>query len=272
MLPLRRRWSANLRNHRKMAIIDGEIGMIGGTNLAREYMGPAADPARWIDTNVVLRGPALADLERVFAGDWRFATGEDLQLKDGPRAPCEEGSPGMRTQVVASGPDVAGDPLYDAILSLIHEARKRVWIVTPYFVPDEGLFKALMLQSRLGRDVRIVVPGRSNHPVADLARGRRLRRLQGVGARVFAHPTRMIHAKQIVVDDDIAVSGSANLDMRSLYLNFEVDVFVYSPEKVAEMANWASGLMSQCVESGLTTPGYFRRWAEDLGWLVSPLL
>ena len=272
MLPLHRKWSANLRNHRKIAIVDGETAMMGGMNLAREYMGPTPDPARWIDADFLVRGPAVHDLSDIFDQDWHFATGQQPDPIDRSPHTAKEFPSNVRAQVVASGPDVEGDPFYDAVLSTLYDAKERIWVVTPYFVPDEGLFRALMLQSRLGYDVRIVVPAHSNHRITDLARGRYLRQLQQSGVRVFVHPNRMIHAKLMVIDGDIAISGSANLDMRSFYLNYEVAMFLYSSAMVEQVAHWIGTLILECRTAPTSRPGYLRQWGEDLAWLASPLL
>lgn len=272
MLPLHRKWSANLRNHRKLVICDGETAMIGGMNLAKEYMGPTPDPTRWVDADLIVRGPAVLDLSDIFSQDWLFGTGQDLVRTKSTTPLADQPRSNIRTQIVASGPDVAGDPFYDAVLSALYEAKERIWIVTPYFVPDEGLFRALMLQSRLGRDITIVVPAHSNHWITDLARGRYLRQLQQAGVHVFAHPKRMIHAKLIVVDGDIAISGSANLDMRSFYLNYEVAMFIYSPAVVEQVAKWIRALIKECRVASPAAPGNLRQWGEDLAWLASPLL
>jgi cardiolipin synthase len=272
MLPLHRKWSANLRNHRKIVIVDGTSAMIGGMNLAKDYMGPTPDPARWIDADLVVRGPAVPDLSEIFSKDWLFATGEKLVGTAASISSANQPRSNVSAQIVASGPDVAGEPFYDAVLSALYGSKERIWIVTPYFVPDDGLFRALMLQSRLGRDIRIVVPARSNHRIADFARGRYLRQLQQSGAHVYIHPDRMIHAKLVVVDRSIAVSGSANLDMRSFYLNYEVAMFIYSEVMVEEVAEWIRVLIKDCREGTLAAPGHLRQWGEDLAWLVSPLL
>jgi cardiolipin synthase len=272
MLPLHRKWSANLRNHRKIAIVDGQTAMMGGMNLASEYMGPTPDPARWIDADFLVRGSAVHDLADIFNQDWHFATGQQLAGFDHSPHTAKQFPSNVRAQVVASGPDVEGDPFYDAVLSTLYDAKERIWIVTPYFVPDDGLFRALMLQSRLGYDVRIVLPARSNHWITDLARGRYLRQLQQSGVRVFIHPTRMIHAKLIVIDGDIAISGSANLDMRSFYLNYEVAMFLYSSAMVEQVAHWIGALIHECRVAPTSRPGHLRQWGEDLAWLASPLL
>lgn len=275
ILPFRLRFSTHLRNHRKIIVIDGETAMIGGLNLTHNYIGPEDNPKRWIDTAAVLRGPVVSDLENIFESDWNFATGESLHLDCSVPPPAA--APGRNRhllQIAASGPDVAGEPLYEALLTACFEARQRVWIVTPYFVPDDGLFRALLLQARLGHDVRLLLPKRSNHGLADVARGRFLRQLLLAGARVYLYPHRMIHAKHAVFDESLAMTGSANLDMRSLYLNYEVALFAHSRDEVNEVARWMQTLMDQAerVNADALPSGFVRQWAEDLSLLVSPLL
>lgn len=269
VLPLRRRWSANLRNHRKLAIFDDAIALTGGMNLANEYMGPTPPPgaARWIDTCIEIRGPAIADLAQLFAQDWHFATGHHVPL---PGLPVAVGE--VTLQVAPNGPDVSGDPFYDVLTAAIHNARERIWIVTPYFVPDEGLLRALALQARVGVDVRLVLPRHSNHRIADFARNRLLRELAQTGVRVFLHPTAMIHAKHIVIDDRLAITGSVNMDARSLYLNYELALFAYGQAASARDGAWIAQLAAQCDESLPAAPGFAGRWAEDLSWLLSPLI
>ena len=218
-IPFRGR--ANLRNHRKIVVIDGRIALTGGMNLAWPYMAPVPDPDLWIDLSAVVEGPAVADLESLFFSDWAFATGEDLSAasasEDGDEdlakhdpiqaeRPAQAGN-GL-VQVVASGPDVPDDPLYETLLSQIFAARERIWIVTPYFVPDEMLARALNLAARRGVDVRLIVPVRSNHLSTDLARESYLRELHEAGGRVLLYQSAMLHAKAVVFDDQLAVIGT----------------------------------------------------------------
>lgn len=271
VLPLRRRWSANLRNHRKLAIFDGEIVLTGGMNLATEYMGPAlpsdSGATRWIDTCVEVRGPAVADFAQIFAQDWAFATGCSVAVGSAPE-PIGE----TTLQIAPTGPDVAGDPFYDVLTAAIHNARERVWIVTPYFVPDEGLLRALALQARVGVDVRLILPRRSNHRIADLARNRLLRELGATGVRVFLHPHAMIHAKHIVIDERVAITGSVNMDARSLYVNYELAMFAYGRVAATHDAHWIASVAARCEETLPPRPGVLGRWGEDLSWLLSPLI
>lgn len=272
-LPLRGR--ANLRNHRKILVIDGRVAMLGGMNLATEYMGPTPDPLRWVDLSVVVEGPVVQPIDELFRNDWQFVTGK--RIEPIPSRPNEQGSMlsegGTRTeaQVVASGPDVEGDPLYDSLISAIHNAERRLWIVTPYFVPDDTLARALELSARRGVDVRLIVPERSNHLMADIARESYLKQVQAAGTQVLLYAPVMVHAKVLVIDDSLAVVGSANMDMRSLFLNYEVALYLSTPSMVESTAEWVSSLFPAC-RTVIPKDGRVRELAEGVVRLLSPLL
>lgn len=266
---------ANLRNHRKIIVADGALAIAGGMNIAEEYMGPYPLPTRWRDVSAVLEGPAAADLDDLFASDWAFANGQVAPTANRPPSPDEpaaaptaDGSP---VQVVASGPDVEGDPLYESLISLLFSARERIWVVTPYFVPDEILVRALDLAARRGVDVRLVIPNRSNHLTADLARVGYLRQVHEAGGKVLRYRPGMIHGKVMVVDNDLAVVGSANMDMRSLFLNYEVALFLYGPDQIHASVAWIESLLPHC-RSGIPQRSRLGELAENIVRLLSPLL
>ena len=278
-IPFRGR--ANLRNHRKIVVVDSRVALTGGMNLGLPYMGPTSIPGLWRDLSAVVEGPAVFDLESLFVSDWAFATGEDLSaqaaaMEEAAKRSGTGGDPGAKgsdslVQVVASGPDVPDDPLYETLLSLMFAARERIWVVTPYFVPDEMLARALNLAARRGVDVRLIVPARSNHLSADLARESYLRELHEAGGKVYLEQSAMLHAKAVLFDDQVAVIGSANMDNRSLFLNYEVAVFLYSRGQTAAISSWAKGLQGDCLRD-LPQPGWVRELAENVVRLLSPLL
>ena len=148
-------------------------------------------------------------------------------------------------QIVASGPDVPRDSLYEALLYSIFAAKRRVYVVTPYFVPDESLLRSLTVAARRGIDVRVVVPDRSNHGMVDLAGAADLREVAAAGGTVLRFLPRMLHAKAFVVDD-VAVVGSANFDVRSFFLDYEVAAFLYSEPEVTTIAAWIESLRDEC--------------------------
>ncbi|SHL34086.1 cardiolipin synthase [Desulfatibacillum alkenivorans DSM 16219] len=267
-LPFRGR--ANLRNHRKILTVDGRSAIVGGMNLAHEYMGPKMAPGRWLDMAMMVEGPVVANLETVFRSDWKFASGETLPESVIP--PWENSDRRQATlQVIASGPDVKGDSLRDSLLTWIFKAETRAWIVTPYFVPDELLVQALSIAARRGVDVRIIIPRRSNHLMADLARAAYLTYLQEAGVSVMLYQPGMLHAKAIIVDDTVAVVGSANMDMRSLLLNYEVALAIYTPAVIREVDAWMGWLLSHCLPRQ-TKASPFKELAYGLGRIFAPLL
>jgi len=287
VLPLQWRWSANLRNHRKIVVVDHCAAMVGGMNLATSFMGPVPSRKRFIDSAVFLCGSAVADIEEVFFDDWAYATNERLELpEDDPAAADVQAYvaaiaapdagetllPDSAIQVIPSGPDVEEDTFHDALITAIMEARERIWIVTPYFVPDESVIKALALKARAGCDVRVLVPLRSNHPTADLARGPALREIAAAGAIIYAYPGGMVHAKLMVFDDAMAITGSPNLDMRSIYLNFEIALFHYDRREINVYGEWARMMQrsSHIIKPELVSKS--RAWAENFCRLISPLL
>lgn len=272
VLPFRRKWSANLRNHRKIVIVDGNIAMIGGMNLSDNFMGPTPSSNRFLDNAVFLKGEAIYDIEQVFRSDWYFTTEQELpEPKISSFSPETNPLPGL-VQVVPSGPDVPEDTLHDAILTACMEARERIWIVTPYFVPDEPILKILNLQARSGIDVSIILPRQSNHRMADFARGPALRELINSGAHIWFYEKGMVHSKLLVFDRFLAVTGSPNLDIRSMYLNFEIALFHYSPNEIDAVAGWTYQLMNNSRKITALPDNSIQIWLENLSLLIAPLI
>jgi len=244
-LPFRGR--ANLRNHRKMVIVDHKAAIVGGMNLAHQYMGPRADDDRWRDLSMYLAGPAAGQAFEVFRSDWDFAAKEKL-VTPLPVAEKEDVTATTVLQFMASGPDVENDALREALMISLFRAHQRVWIVTPYFVPDDFLLESLCMAAQRGVDLRLITPERSNHRLADWAREGYLSQLQDAGARIHFYQPRMLHAKALIIDDSVALVGSANMDMRSLLLNYEIGLCIYSPEIIHQLEDWMQGLMQACRE------------------------
>lgn len=275
VMPLQTPRSANLRNHRKIAIFDHQVAALGGRNLAIEYMGPHPLKRRWRDLGGVIEGPAVRLLDEIFLADWAFASGQPLarlQKELPAEIPAVAGT--SELQIVASGPDVSGDALYEGILSLVQQAESSVWIVTPYFIPDEVLFRSLLVQARAGIDVRLVVPARSNHPITDLARKYYLRGLQAAGVKVLLYGPGMIHAKMLLVDGETGLFGSANMDLRSLFLNFEIGAVTYSPGEAHAIAEWMKEIFahSRPMPESPRETRLFPSIGEEIARLLAPLL
>ena len=267
-VPLRSR--TNLRNHRKIAVSDGRRAMAGGMNVTAEDMFPQPHPGTWQDLSFVVEGPAARHYEDIFRSDWKFASGEQLE----PSAPSPESDPrragGAVLQVVPSGPDVPMDPLYAVTLAAVFAAKRRIWLVTPYFVPDDALAQALVIACHRGVDVRILVPEKSNHRLADVARSGFLRDIHAAGGNVLLYTQGMVHAKLMIVDDVLAMVGSANMDMRSLFLNYEVMQLAYSGPEIRAVEAWFNAL-AENTRTGLPDSGPWREMAEGVVRAISPL-
>lgn len=276
VLPFTSRGSANLRNHRKIAVFDHETAIVGGHNLAREYMGPTHFAKRFHDFGAVIEGPAATLLNEVFIADWTFATRVPVATLRAEIPAERMGQPrgNSELQVVASGPDVPGDPLYEGIVSMIQEADRSIWIVTPYFIPDDVLLRSLIVKARAGKEVTLITPRNSNHPVADFARKHYIRELQRAGANVLLWGPGMLHSKAMIVDDRVALLGSPNFDLRSLFVNFEIGVLVHSQPDVAAMKAWAQQLATRCHAPKLDRKRkqLLGNLVEDLSRLLAPLL
>ena len=252
-MPLRGRprGRINLRNHRKLAVADGVQVWSGGRNLAKEYFLGQAGDAPWIDLSFTTHGPLAAQAQALFDGDWEL--GRDLA--PAPPVAAMPAVPPMPTlgmfgsdawqasgalaQWVPSGPDFHEDTLHALLLSAVFRAERRLLLVTPYFVPDEALLEALLLAVTRGVQLLLVLPARSNHRLADWARGRAVRAVAAAGAQVCLLP-QMLHAKAVVVDEVLALCGSANLDCRSFFLNFEAMAAFYDRAQIDWLAHWAS--------------------------------
>ena len=168
-----------------------------------------------------------------------------------------------------------GDPLYEGIISMIQEAERSIWIVTPYFIPDDVLLRSLIVKARAGRAVTLVLPARSNHPVTDFARRHYVRELRLAGGQVMLFGPGMLHSKAVIVDDCIGLLGSANFDLRSLFVNFEIGLVVHSGPEVLAIKAWAESLLPHCRELKGDTARRHRVLAailEDFSRLLAPLL
>jgi cardiolipin synthase A/B len=275
-MPLRHspiRGRTNLRSHRKLAVFDGDLVFAGGMNLATEYMGPpepAPSAPRWRDVAAVVRGHVAKDAVALFESDWAYCGGTKPAPADAEAGKKRLVAGTEIVQLVPSGPDTVTDTIYDLFLTGIFEASERIAIVTPYYVPDDVLQHALVLAARRGARVDIVVPSRSNHHVADIARRALLRELRTAGVAVHYYPHGMVHAKAMVIDDTFAYVGSPNFDMRSLFLNYENAICVYSPDGIAQIRAFVDGLVAESVNEA--PPGHSFWLIEQLARLLAPEL
>ncbi len=267
--PLRGR--TNLRNHRKIALADERLLMAGGTNIAAEYLSPDPLILNWQDISFIVEGPAVQPFVELFRSDWAFAAREELPIRNFSETFSDDSERQAVLQVVPAGPDCRHDGLYEAILSAIFAAEERLWIVTPYFVPDDALTQGLAIAARRGVDVRIIIPDKSNHFLVDLVRGTYLRTVQEAGASVMRYTSSMLHGKVMVVDNRLAMIGSANMDLRSLFLNYEVAVIAYSAPEITALASYIDSLSKKTI-NGYPPAGMMRRLHEGMAQIVAPLV
>lgn len=225
--PLKGRFQINLRNHRKIAVIDGKIGFVGGINIHDKNLTLRSNGPAIRDYHVKLQGPAVSDLQFQFVEDWYFASREAPEhFFDPMYFPELEAAGDALVQIVPGGPEIKGHGLADAFFGAIVAAQKSIVILTPYFVPDEPIVQAVRNAALRGVDVKLVLPKRSNHWYTDFAARALFTPLLKVGVRIFERRPPFMHAKALVVDGVYAMLGSANLDYRSLHLNFETNLEV----------------------------------------------
>jgi cardiolipin synthase A/B len=261
---LRRR--ANLRNHRKIIIADGLHAWSGGRNIADDYLADGAE-ARWLDLSFDLSGPAVNVLQRIAVSDIEFASGRAVAIDE----QIPPGSGNADVQIVPSGPDVQDDILHALLLTSTLVAKQRIWIATPYFVPDEALHQALCLAARVGIDVRIIVPKRSDNTLIDIVRLPYLHDLVRAGAKISRYPHGMLHAKFCLFDDQFALIGSANMDARSLFLNHETMFAFYGKQERQFAEDWFQKLEARS-DRAKRGPRAFTELLAGLLKILAPLL
>lgn len=258
----------NLRNHRKIYLFDERTLLSGGMNLTDEYMGPSKRSDQWQDILFKTQGEATYQYAQVFEDDWSYATGQALRQASLP-SPGIQGDAYM--QVVPSGPDIKGDALYKALISAIHTAKERIWIVTPYYVPEASLALALRIARLKGVDVKLITPKASNHLIADLGRSSYMRELAESDIDLVLYRGNMLHAKAILFDDDAAMIGSINIDNRSLLINYEVVSFAYSETIISEVEAWMQVFINNADEQ-MPKASALRRIAENSMRIFAPQL
>lgn len=258
----------NLRNHRKIYLFDQSRLISGGMNLSNEYMGKDDDTKRWEDLIYTLEGPSVYHFYSIFHNDWTYAT-EDKRKENIAENLKFDGEDIV--QVVPSGPDIYIDALYETLLNSIYNAKERIWIVTPYFIPGENIVQALTIAHHKGVDVKIITPKKSNHMLADLGRSPYMRELDEIGVEVILYKGEMLHAKAMLFDNLGGMVGSVNLDNRSLFLNYEVVTFVYSKKIVLKLETWMKTLMLDSSK-GMKKPSTSREAIENIVKIFAPLL
>ncbi len=266
----------NYRNHRKIVVIDGNIGYVGGFNVGKEYIGESSRFGYWRDTHLRIEGEAVQTLQVRFMLDWNYASRNDhlsmehylTDIKYPERGQCD-------IQIVTSGPDSSLQNIRDNYLRLITKARKCIYIQTPYFIPDEAILSALMIAIYSGIEVNIMIPCKPDHPFVYWATYSYIGTLVMTGAQCYTYDKGFLHAKVMVVDEEVICCGTANMDIRSFALNFEVNAMIYNKEKARAMTEIFKADLRQC--SRISKERYLGRslkvkFKEQISRTLSPLL
>ena len=225
----------NLRNHRKLQIIDGAVAFVGGMNIGREYASEDPELGSWRDVQIEVQGNVVTFLQETFATDWYFATDEKIIADE--FYPEVQAGEGHLCQVIAGGPDLPREPIPKSLTAILNFASRRVWLATGYFAPDLLLLTALQICASRGVDVRLLISEKTDHPYLVRVGRSYYEELMRYGVRVFEYSRGVNHAKAMVVDDEWIVVGSANSDRRSMRLNFELNVLVHAPHEAARLEN-----------------------------------
>lgn len=266
----------NYRNHRKIVVIDNKVAYVGGFNVAKEYVGLDEKFGYWRDTHLRIAGTSVMGLSLRFLLDWNYAAKENLfadpkyvtGFEPGVKDQCE-------IQIISSGPDSVEQTIRDNYVRLIHKAKKSIFIQTPYFIPDEAMLSALFIAIRSGIEVNIMIPCKPDHPFVYWATYSYIGDMVMAGANCYTYNKGFLHAKGIIVDEKVFCYGTANMDIRSFALNFEVNAMVYDEKKAQEMTALFREDLKDCkritkdIYNGRTL---WIRIKEQVSRLLSPLL
>jgi cardiolipin synthase A/B len=265
----------NFRNHRKIIVIDGNIGFVGGLNIGDEYLGKNPSFGFWRDTHLFVKGEAVRTLQLIFLQDWYYMTNDDFltpgYLSPDPVSEINDGG----VQMIAGGPDNELSVLKNIFFSMITSAQESVWVASPYFIPDEDIFSALKIAALSGIDVRLLVPHKPDKRIVFHASRSYFPELLEAGVRIYEYQKGFMHSKIVIVDNDLASIGTSNMDMRSFHLNFEVNAFLYKTSSTQSLVEEYLNDLEHSVE---LSHGEFQkrhmgyRILESTSRLMSPLL
>ncbi|WP_018395432.1 MULTISPECIES: cardiolipin synthase [Bacillaceae] len=265
----------NYRNHRKIVVIDGQIGYVGGFNVGDEYLGKDPSFGYWRDTHLRVKGSAVHALQTRFILDWNQASKQHDFVYEERLFPAPVTKGDVALQVVTSGPDSEWEQIKSGYFKLITTAKKSIYIQTPYFIPDASILDALRIAALSGIDVKIMIPNKPDHMFVYWATYSYAGELMKAGAKIYIYDDGFIHAKTIVVDDKLSSVGTANIDVRSFRLNFEVNAFMYDYESGKALAKI---FMNDMLVSYELTPELYQqrslmiKFKESISRLLSPIL
>ncbi len=269
----RNRFQLNFRNHRKTVVVDGRIAWIGGHNVGDEYLGRDPTFGHWRDTHIRIEGPAVIGAQLAFVEDWRWATDElPGGLSWTPRIAADGEA---RVLVIASGPADVMETASLMYTQAIHSATRRIWIASPYFVPDDAIVQALQLAGLRGVDVRILIPEKADSTLVTLAAYSFFTEVKAAGVKIYRYQDGFLHGKVMLIDDNVATVGTANFDNRSFRLNFEITTVVFDVDFASKVERMfqndfsASRLMEQ---DEYDNKPYWFKLAVRTARLTAPIL
>jgi cardiolipin synthase len=269
---LRNRFQINFRNHRKIVVVDGHVAYVGGLNVGDEYMGQHKRFGPWRDTHVEVRGPVVQAIQFAFLEDWYWATGSVPDLDWTPHPAPDENESAL---CLASDPSDIMETCGLFFLHVISSAKKRLWIASPYFVPDQSLIAALQLAAIRGVDVRVMLPEIPDHKLVYLAGFAFIAEAEPAGVKFYRYQPGFMHHKVILVDDDLAAIGTANFDNRSIRLNFEI-MLVFADKAFAatveEMLEKDFANCRQSTAEELASRPFVFRIGVSIARLLAPIL
>lgn len=265
----------NYRNHRKIAVIDGNIGYVGGFNVGDDYVGEYENMGYWRDTHLRIVGSAVHQLQERFIIDWNASKKVELISYSPAYFPEIESNADKEIQIISSGPDSELEAIKKGFIKMISLAKEYIYIQTPYFIPDDALKEALEMALLSGVKIKLMIPNKPDHPFIYQATLSYAEELLNQGGEVHIYDKGFLHAKTIVIDDEIVSVGTANFDIRSFKLNFEVNAFVYDEESAIEQRKYfeedasASYLLTEQI---IANYSLWDRFKQQFSRLLSPIL
>ena len=266
----------NYRNHRKIVVVDGRVGFVGGFNIGNEYLGMAKKFGYWRDTHMKIEGSAVSALQLRFMMDWNYASKENLLKNEAyfkVTRPAERENTGI--QIITSGPDSKRQNIRNNYLKLINKAKNNIYIQTPYFIPDGAIFDSIKIAALSGVDVKIMIPCKPDHPFVYWATYSYIGDLLDAGVKCYTYDNGFLHSKGITVDGMVSCYGTANMDIRSFKLNFEVNAVIYDSKTTKEFESIFLKDLRKCTQ---ITPYVYGqrslviRFKEQFSRLLSPLM
>ena len=269
----------NYHLHRKIVVIDSVIGWTGGFNVGDQYLGKSKKFGPWRDTHGRIFGTAVFTLQEIFIRDWNASAIKKANKMDYVdeyfQLPTYDSKRNISMQIVADGPENFEEILHGGFIKMILAAEKRVWLQSPYLIPDDTMINALLIAVRSGIDVRIMIPSMPDHPFIYRATQYYANYLTKRGVKVYLYQEGFIHAKTVIMDDTIASFGTTNQDIRSYSLNFEVSAFVYNRDVVDTLAGHFEDDMTRCIlltNEMIAEQSYWLRFKQSFSRLLSPIL